>query len=97
MTKRFTCKVVDNGLFRIERITDNEKGDIFSDCKTVTELLNRFCEENDKLKDIIIRYAKHELQLIDLLTHLEYETHINSYGEIVLTEEKQLLRRYKNE
>lgn len=88
MTKRFTCKVVDNGLFRIERITDNEKGDIFSDCKTVTELLNEFCEENDRLRNIIKRYAKHELQLIDCLAYLGYETHINSYGEIVLTEKK---------
>lgn len=48
--KRFTCEVVDTGLFRIERITDTLENNTFSDVKTATNLLNNFNEEVEQLK-----------------------------------------------
>ena len=48
--KRFTCEVVDTGLFHIERITDTLLNNTFSDVKTVTDLLNNFNEEVEQLK-----------------------------------------------
>ena len=48
--KRFTCEVVDTGLFYIERITDTLENNTFSDVKTVTDLLNNFNEEVEQLK-----------------------------------------------
>ena len=48
--KRFTCEVTDTGLWYIETITDNFEMNTFDDVETVTELLNKFSEENKELK-----------------------------------------------
>lgn len=51
--KRFTCEVTDTDLYHIETITDNFEMNTFDDVETVTELLNKFSEENKKLKEEI--------------------------------------------
>lgn len=48
--KRFTCEVTDTDLYHIETITDNFEMNTFDDVETVTELLNKFSEENKELK-----------------------------------------------
>ena len=50
--KRFTCEVTDTDLCHIETITDNFEMNTFDDVETVTELLNKFSEENKELKEI---------------------------------------------
>lgn len=51
--KRFTCEVTDTDLCHIETITDNFEMNTFDDVETVTELLNKFSEENKELKQLI--------------------------------------------
>ena len=51
--KRFTCEVTDTDLCHIETITDNFEINSFDDVETVTELLNKFSEENEQLKNKI--------------------------------------------
>lgn len=51
--KRFTCEVTDTDLCHIETITDNFEMNTFDDVETVTELLNKFSEENKELKQTI--------------------------------------------
>ena len=51
--KRFTCEVTDTDLCHIETITDNFEMNTFDDVETVTELLNKFSEENKELKEKI--------------------------------------------
>ena len=48
--KRFTCEVTDTDLCHIETIIDNFEMNTFDDVETVTELLNKFSEENKELK-----------------------------------------------
>ena len=48
--KRFTCEVTDTDLCHVETITDNFEMNTFDDVETVTELLNKFSEENKELK-----------------------------------------------
>lgn len=56
--KRFTCEVTDTGLWYIETITDNFEMNTFDDVETVTELLNKFSEENEQLKFERDRYKR---------------------------------------
>ena len=68
--KRFTCEVIDTDLYRIETITDNFEMNTFDDVETVTELLNKFSEENKELKtfkdkvfEVIDKYILEETDL----------------------------------
>lgn len=49
--ERFTCEVTDTDLCHIETITDNFEMNTFDDVETVTELLNKFSEEKEQLKN----------------------------------------------
>jgi len=77
MTERFTCEVIDTDLWHVETITDNFEMNSFDDVETVTELLNKFSEENNELKQLIDLFAQDICDLTEILSknQLDYELH----------------------
>ena len=80
--KRFTCEVTDTDLCHIETITDNFEMNTFDDVETVTELLNKFSEENKELKQAIKEVLKLLEEEVDLFSDKATEHDIQAYIEL---------------
>ena len=84
--KRFSCEVIDTGLFRNETITDNYNQNAFDDVETATELLNKFYDEDKKLKSkiqntneaVAIAADEQIRKVFSVINHIQEKDRINA-------------------